>query len=209
MNHAHGYDLNLATREAYLHSHYSTSGDEESGVEYRMATTFVKNLHILGHAGTDPVLVHLQSPGGDWGHGMAMYDAIVVAPFKITMLAYGEISSMSSIIFQAPHRRVMMANAEFMIHRGYLTLDGVSSTVVANAVWNKKMDHKMLQIYAARAINGEYFKRRKMNQNQVFAFIDKKINKLGDWNLDAAEAVHFGFADAVVNNSDEFIAIRS
>lgn len=194
----HNYDVNLSTREIYLHSHYSASGpDEESGVEFRMATTFIKNLHTLDHADKDTILIHLQSPGGDWSHGMAIYDAIRASKSPIVVLAHGEISSMSSIIFQAAGRRIMMPNCELMIHRGFLTLDGVSSTVQANALWNRKTDWKMLQIYADRAINGAYFREREYDHDKVVTFIDKKIQRLGDWNLDADEAVYHGFADGV------------
>lgn len=194
----HNYDVNLSTREVYLHSHYSAGGhDEEGGVEFRMATTFVKSLHILDQAGTGPILIHLQSPGGDWGHGMAIFDAIQAAKSPIVIIAHGEVSSMSGIIFEAAPRRVMMPNCELMIHRGFLTLDGVSSTVQANAVWNKKIDQRMLQIYAGRAIMGKFFRDKNMTDQQVLNFIDRKIQKVGDWNLDAEQAVQFGFADGI------------
>jgi len=140
----HNYDVNLATREIYLHSHYSASGpDEESGVEFRMATTFVKNLHVLDLASREPILVHLQSPGGDWGHGMAIFDAIHATKSPVVILAHGEVSSMSGIIFQAAARRIMMPSCEMMIHRGFLSLDGGTSTEQANALWKKKTDVKM------------------------------------------------------------------
>lgn len=194
----HSYDVNLSTREIYLHSHYSASGpDEESGVEFRMATTFVKNLHILDQADDSTILIHLQSPGGDWNHGMAIYDAIQHTNSKVVILAHGEVSSMSGIIFQAAEHRIMMPNCELMIHRGFLSLDGVSTTVQANALWNRKTDWKMLQIYSERAINGPYFREREYDHDKVVSFIDKKIQRLGDWNLDAEEAVYHGFADGV------------
>jgi ATP-dependent protease ClpP protease subunit len=195
---AHTFDVNLTTREIYLHSHYSAGGpEEEGGVEYRMATTFIKNLHILDHESNESIIVHLQSPGGDWGHGMAIFDAIQATVSPINILAHGEISSMSGIIFQAAQQRVMMPSCEMMIHRGFLTLDGVSTTVQANASWNKKTDLKMLQIYASRATMGTYFMERNMAEKQVINFIDKKIQKLGDWNLDANEAVYYGLCDGI------------
>ena len=194
----HNYDVNLATREIYLHSHYNASGpDEESGVEFRMATTFIKNLHVLDLADTAPILIHLQSPGGDWGHGMAIFDAIRAAESPVIILAHGEVSSMSGIIFQAAVQRIMMPSCEMMIHRGFLTLDGVSSTVQANASWNKRTDNKMLQIYASRGIMGKYFAQGNTTPQQVLRFIDRKIQKLGDWNLDAEQAVYYGFADGI------------
>ncbi len=191
----HNYDVNPATREIYLHSHFS-SGEEEGGVEFRMATTFVKNMHVL-QAGKGTILVHLQSPGGDWSHGMAIFDAIRASAHPVVIVAHGELSSMSGIIYQAANVRVMMPSCELMVHRGFLTLDGVSTTVQANAAWNKKTDLKVLQIYASRAVEGAYFKEKNMTGPQVLSFIDKKIRRLGDWNLDAEQAVHFGLADGI------------
>jgi ATP-dependent protease ClpP protease subunit len=195
----HNYDLNPFTREIYLHSHYSSGhSDEEGGIEYRMATQFVKNLHLLDQNNHENILVHLQSPGGDWIHGMAMYDAIEAANSCVNILAYGEVSSMSSILLQAAHRRIMMPSCEFMIHRGFLSLEGVATTVQTNAAWNKKTDMTMLQIYASRAVSGPFFRLKDMTEGDVIKFIDQKIRKLGDWNLSAEEAVYYGLADGVL-----------
>lgn len=192
----HNYDLNPFKREIYLHSHYS-GHDEESGIEYRMATQFIKNLHVLDQDKNDDILVHLHSPGGDWIHGMAMYDAIQMASSEVNIIAYGEVSSMSGLLLQAAYNRVMMPSCEFMIHRGTLRLEGVSTTVQSNAMWNIKTDTTMLKMYASRAVNGPYFRKREMNEEQVIKFIDQKIRKLGDWNLNAEEAAYYGLADGV------------
>jgi ATP-dependent Clp protease protease subunit len=200
----HNYDVNLHTREIYLHSHYSSGHmDEEGGIEYRMATQFVKNLHILDLLDQKNILIHLQSPGGDWSHGMAMFDAIEHAKSSVSMLAHGEINSMSGILFQSADKRVMMPHCEIMVHRGFLSLEGITTSVQSNAAWNKKTDQMMLKIYAKKAVNGAFFKKKKMSIIQVADFIDKKIKKLGDWNLNAEEAVHFGLADGVFGN-DKF-----
>lgn len=199
--HLHAYDLNVKTCEIYLHSHHST-GEDEGGVEFRMSTQFIKNLHLIEELNSNKtIVVHLQSPGGEWMHGIAIYDAIRASKSKINILAYGEVSSMSGILFQAADKRIMMPNCEFMVHRGFLSLEGVASTVQSNAVWNKKIDKTMLKIYAERAVNGKFFKKKKMNQNDVVKYIDKKIRKLGDWNLNAEEAVYYGLADCVFGTS--------
>lgn len=201
INQAHNYDLNFLNREIYLHSHYS-SNDEESGIEYRMATQFIKNLHLLDKNNHDNILIHLHSPGGDWIHGMAMYDSIECAKSNVHIIAYGEVSSMSSILFQAANQRIMMPSCEFMIHRGFLSLEGVATTVQSNAAWNKKTDFRMLQIYAQKAVNGRFFRKKNMSKNQTMKYIDKKIRKLGDWNLEAEESVYYGFADGVFGQYD-------
>lgn len=195
INHVHNYDLNPVTREIYLHSYYDS--DDEGGVEYKMSTQFVKNLHLLDFLDNTNILVHLQAPGGDWSHGMAIFDTIEKVKSNVTILAHGEISSMSGILFQAADARVMMPHCEIMLHRGFLSLDGTITSVESNAKWNKKTDITMLEIYAKKAVKGEFFRKKKMNFKQTLEFIDDKIKNLGDWNLSAEDAVFYGLCDGI------------
>ena len=107
---------------------------------------------------------------------------------------------MGSILFQAASKRVMTPNCELMIHRGFLVLEGVATTVQSNAVWTKKKDQMMLHLYAARACAGEFCRSRDMTEQQTVKFIDDKIKKFGDWNLTAEEAVYYGFCDGVLGD---------
>jgi ATP-dependent Clp endopeptidase proteolytic subunit ClpP len=196
----HNYDINLVDREIYLHSHIGMA-EEEAGIEYRMATQFIKNLHLLNKVDQKNILIHFQSPGGDWICGMAIFDAIILSLSPITLLAYGEVASMGAVVFQSAKRRIMTPNCEVMVHKGFVSLEGNTSTVQSNAKWNLKINKRMLQILAARCIKGKYFKEKNMNNDQVMTFIDKKMSKLGDWNLDAEEAVYYGMADAILGTS--------
>jgi len=198
----HNYDLNIIEREIYLHSHFGLAGDEEEGgIEYRMATQFIKNLHILNQMEQSGILLHFQTPGGDWICGMAIYDAIKLSESPVTILAYGEVASMGAIVLQAAKKRVMTPNCEVMVHKGFVALEGNTSTVQSNAKWNLKINKRMLQILASRCVYGRYFQEKKMSESQVMAYIDKKLNKLGDWNLDAEEAVYYGLADGVIGST--------
>ena len=42
---AHEYDVITAKREIFLHSYYD--GEDDAGIEYRVANRFLKNLKIL------------------------------------------------------------------------------------------------------------------------------------------------------------------
>lgn len=198
----HNYDLNIVEREIYLHSHFGMVGDEEEGgIEYRMSTQFIKNLHILNRIERRGILLHFQTPGGDWICGMAIYDAIKLSESPISILAYGEVASMGAVVLQAARKRVMTPNCEVMVHKGFVALEGNTSTVQSNAKWNLKINKRMLQILASRCVYGQYFQEKKMSEEQVMAYIDKKLNKLGDWNLDAEEAVYYGLADGIIGNA--------
>jgi len=113
----HNQNIDLKQREIYLHGHHGPFEDDP-GVEYRMATTFIKNLRYLDYLKNEPILIHMHSLGGNWGDGMAIYDAITLSRSYVTILAYGQAESMSSIVLQAADQRVMMPNAYFMCHYG-------------------------------------------------------------------------------------------
>ena len=111
----HNHCVNLNLRDIYLHSYYQKDDIEEPGVDYRQATTFIKNVHMLDQPPHRPILVHLQSIGGDWDNGMAMFNAMQFAVSYITMLAYSQASSMSGILFQSASLRIMMPDCHFLM----------------------------------------------------------------------------------------------
>jgi ATP-dependent protease ClpP protease subunit len=113
----HDYWLDVDSRQMWIHGKHDYYRDEEvePGVEYMMATTVIKNLHVLlNHSESEPVVIHLHTCGGDYQEGMAIYDAIKSMPYYVNMINYTHARSMSSIIFQAADNRVMMPNSYFM-----------------------------------------------------------------------------------------------
>ena len=100
MENIHALSLDVRQREVYLHGTHGAF-EEDPGVEYRMASTFIKNIRILDSIKNDPILIHMHSIGGSWTDGMAIYDAIQVCKSHVTVLVYGQAESMSSIILQA------------------------------------------------------------------------------------------------------------
>ena len=109
----HDYGLDVKTNHIYLTGEpdyvigVGVEDTNEPGVEFRMASKFIKNLNILQRFNEDPILIHMKTCGGDWGAGMAIYDSIKACPNRITILSYTHARSMSSLIFQAADKRVM------------------------------------------------------------------------------------------------------
>jgi ATP-dependent protease ClpP protease subunit len=192
----HNHHINHLTREIYLHGY--VDADEEPGVDYRMATSFIKNLHILGLQNSQNVLVHMHTIGGNWSDGMAIFNSIRLSSAPITIIGYAQASSMSGIVFQAADKRVLMPDCEIMIHHGSLALDDSTMAVKSAVDQNEKYCRRMLQIFAERAIAGAYFKERKYSVRKAMTFIDQKIKQNGDWYLMPEEAVYYGFADGIL-----------
>lgn len=200
--HNHGVNLNL--RDIYLHSYYlEESEGDEPGVDYRQATTFIKNLHVLDMPPNRPILIHLHSVGGCWNNGMAMFDAIRFTESYVTMLAYSQASSMSGIILQAAELRIMMPDCHFMMHFGSGGMSGHPIAVATAAEFDMKTCKRMLQIFANRAIKGAFFSKKKSTTIQnVYSFFDRKLKEKVDWYLDAEEAVWYGLADSILGSKE-------
>lgn len=190
----HSHSLNYHTREIYLH------GEDEDGVEYKMATTFIKNLHILTRQNVENILVHMHVGGGSWNDGMAVYNAIRFAVAPVSILSYAQASSMSGVILQAADRRVLVPDCEFLIHHGSLGIDGNSMEVKSAVDSNEKARKRMLQVFARRAKVGPFFAERNYSESKIKAYIDRKIKDKSDWYMPAEEAIYYGFADFILGD---------
>jgi ATP-dependent protease ClpP protease subunit len=199
----HNHGLNAQTRDIYLHSYYLDDQDgAEPGVEYRQATTFIKNLQFLDQPQHKPILVHLHSQGGSWDDGMAMFNAVQFCQSFVTMLAYSQASSMSGVVLQSAPLRVMMPDCHFLMHHGVCGGSPVHPYGLRNeAEFQIRATKRMLRLFAERAIIGAFFKKKKSaTVETVYNFFDKKLKEQVDWFLDAEEAVFYGLADCILGS---------
>ncbi len=195
----HNQCINTRSREVYLHG--SITDEEEFGVDNRMGVVFMKNMHMLDNLSDQPICIHMHTIGGYVHDGMSIFNTIQFSRSFVTMVAYAEAQSMSSVILQAADKRVMMPDTVFMIHRGGADfsgthLEGVSYMDFAQ-LWQKKIN----KIYVKGCMKGEFFKDK--TEKYIIDYINKKMDSKGDWWLDAEEAIHYGFADCIVENLQE------
>jgi ATP-dependent protease ClpP protease subunit len=166
-----------------------------------MATTFIKNLHLLERQNNDPIIIHMHTVGGDWNDGMAISDAIKLSPCPTVTINYAHASSMSSIIPQAADRRLIMPSADVVIHYGTISLEDQISTAAKSTIeWNQRSARRMIEMYLARCRDGAHFKDSGMTDKQIVKFLDNKMRYYTDWYLTAEQAVDFGFMDAVMGS---------
>jgi ATP-dependent protease ClpP protease subunit len=195
----HGYNMCLDTREIFLHGEPGEEC-EDSGVDFRMANRFLKNIRFLEAAGDDPILIHQHNIGGDWSEGMMIYDAITQCQCHIICIMHGQATSMGSIIPQAADTRIIMPYCIFMIHDGFINLTGTHKQVQSAAQLSEQVRDQMLDIYASVCINGHFFQKEQATAKKVREYIINKMNEKEDWWLNARESVAFGFADAVLGD---------
>ena len=72
-----GYTFTVYLNGEDLYANEDVDGSGEPGVEYLMASRFIKNLNLLSAIDPfEPILVHMNTIGGWWEHGLVIYQAI-------------------------------------------------------------------------------------------------------------------------------------
>ena len=196
----HQNDVDVEERTIFLHSQqYYGDGDgtpsDESGVDWKMATKFMKNMHYLNNISSEPITIKMASCGGDYYFGMAIFDIIKQSAAPVDIYAYVHARSMTSIILQAARKRYISKNCIFMVHYGEYGDYGDLRKVESGLNFYVGHNKTMFDVYADRCVNGGFFAGQK--HEQVVDYIQKKTDSKVDWWLHADEAVLYGFADEV------------
>ncbi len=176
----------------YIPSRTIYFGSSEPGFDMDTVNAFtvgqtIKNLHVLDKINSKPITLLLNTPGGNWEDGMAVYDIIKTLKSRVTIIGMGKIYSMGSIIMQAGHTRLMTENAYMMIHDGSDAYDGNTKSFEAWASHSKITRYKMYNIY---------FDKMKVKNKKITL---EKIELMcaHDKIFTADEAVKVGLADMI------------
>jgi len=143
------YNIFPPKRLLFLGSQSDVDG-EESGVNYEMFDSFLKGLTYLDSIADTPITIHMNTMGGDWYHGMAMFRAIRACRSHVTVVAWAYACSMGSIILQAADTRIVTQNCVVMIHDGSDSIGGDTKTVEAWAKQSERTRKEMYRIYLER-----------------------------------------------------------
>ena len=185
----HEHNCLLKERLVYFGSEYYDEDDcGETGVDFSSAAKAIKNLIYLDRQNKNNIQLYFNSPGGDWHHGMAIYDCILGLRSKITFVGFGYVRSMGSIIMQACHKRYLTPSCKVMIHDGTFGHYGTPKTTEAWSKESIKARRKMYEIYYAGMI--------KKNKKITL----KKIEDMCSFDciIDGQDAVNMGLADKVL-----------
>lgn len=190
--------IDIPNREMWIQSSFDISGNEP-GVEYRMATQVIKNLHILKNdpdASGKPVLIHMHICGGDWQEGMAIYDAICAMPYETTIISYTQASSMSSILLQAADKRYLMPNSHVMVHMGSVQAAGDVPGVQSFVQFAERDTETMFRIYLERMRESKKF--NGLSDAKILAQFKQLLGKHGEIFLSPKDALRWNLADGIV-----------
>jgi ATP-dependent Clp protease protease subunit len=184
----HETNLYIPTRTIYFGGVGVDSSTDNDEVNCRTVGQLIKNLHILETREIGPISLLLNTPGGSWEDGIAVYDLINNLKSEVTIIGMGKIWSMGSIIFQAGTKRILMPNATIMIHDGHDGYVGDAKSFENWAIDSKRVRNIMYNIY--------YERMKKRNPNITLKDIENMCAH--DKILDAQESVKIGLADLIM-----------
>lgn len=130
INSLHDYGLSIPTKTITIFGEI----DEDMKIQT------INNLHLLDQV-TGEVTIHISSEGGCVESGLAIYDAIRAMKNSVKIIAYGGVSSMATVIFQAADtgKRFMTPNSYLMLHHGK---SGVIADPVNKRNWENLQKHQ-------------------------------------------------------------------
>lgn len=160
----------------------------EDEITMEKARAFAKQMMYLTQVNSDaPVVLCINSPGGDIEAGMMIYDIIQTCSAPVVLCCLGQAYSMAAILLAAgQHGRYILPHSQVMIHEPRLMTNNVGGKYsslqgMTNSLLKKK--HEMEVILA---------KHTKKTPEEI-----AEATKV-DHYFSAQEAVDFGLADKIV-----------
>lgn len=133
--------------------------------------------------GAGDVIVNINSPGGSFVEGNAIYNMLVQHQGKVTVRVVGWAASAASIVAMAGDEIAISQSGFIMIHNGQAEISGDRNELREVAALLDKVDDSLAGIYAART---------GLTKRKVADFLDAQTT------LTADEAVKNGFADSIL-----------
>jgi ATP-dependent Clp protease, protease subunit len=184
----HQDNIFISSRTIYFGGQDFMFGEGGDVVNSSTVAQLIKNIHILDCMNSQPITIMLNTPGGSWEDGIAVYDIIQKIKSPIIMLGMGKIYSMGSVILQAGDKRYLTKNTSVMIHDG---TDGYVGQAKAFESWAKFSKDVRMTMYNI------YYERMKIKNPKITL---KEIEDLcsHDTIFNSEEAVNVGLADGIM-----------
>ncbi len=141
----------------------------------------------LRSIGARDVTVNVNSPGGDFFEGVAIYNMLREHKAKVTVRVMGLAASAASVIAMAGDDILMGDGAFLMVHNAWAVAIGNRHDMADSAARLAPFDDAMAQVYASRT---------GLSKAETATLMDKET-----W-IGAAQAVEDGFATGLIERSD-------
>ncbi len=152
--------------------------------------SMVKSLLDLEEAEIGPILMLINSGGGDVPSTLAVLDTVQIIRSPIYTLAIGRAASCGALLLLAGEKRFVTPNAQVLIHSIRSNFSGAMDELSNQYRDRKRVQGKIEKFVATRT-----------------GLSRKKVQRLmkEDRFLRAKEAVRLGFADRIVTDINEIV----
>jgi ATP-dependent Clp protease protease subunit len=152
-----------------------------------------------------PIRLIIDSPGGDVGSGMVLYDIIRMSKAPVITIAQN-CASMATVLMAAGSERMMFPHSRVMLHLPQGAFKGDSDTIEIRSKELSRVKNELIECYIDCGVtaglpaskNG-----RPPAKSKVKAQIIKDINRSEYW-MTAKECVKYGLVDRVATSADIF-----
>lgn len=141
----------------------------------------------LRNIGAREVTVNVNSPGGDYFEGIAIYNLLRMHPAKVSVRVMSLAASVASVIAMAGDEVWMGEGSRLMVHNAWAIAMGNRHDLRDAADWLEPLDEAMAEVYASRT--GKPVA-------EMAALMDKET-----W-IPAKRALEDGFATGLLSRSD-------
>lgn len=162
---------------------YDSIGDnwEGTGITSKRISAALRSI------GSKDVTVNINSPGGDFFEGMAIYNLLREHPGKVTIRVLGLAASAASVIAMAGDEILMGDGSFLMIHNAWAVAVGNRHDLRDSAERLQLFDASMASLYAHQT---------GMSEAEAAALMDQET-----W-IGAQQAVDDGFATSLLPSSE-------
>lgn len=175
------------------HIYFYDEVDEETQLIFfqLMSDCIRENLsQVYFKGGADPIIVHVNSPGGGAHCGLAIYDFMKNCGCPITTVVEGCAASAASFIFLAGERRIVTKDSCVLLHQPSWGAIGQNRLLQDIAHNVEKIFDRMIKIYMAETTIG---KDRETEEDR-YAYIRSLCEH--DYELDYDECKLLGISNA-------------
>ncbi|HDX0789759.1 head maturation protease, ClpP-related [Stenotrophomonas maltophilia] len=175
-------EVRAAGNDANSISIYDSIGEDWEGT----GVTAKRISAALRAIGDKDVVVNINSPGGDFFEGVAIYNLLREHQGRVTVQVMGLAASAASVIAMAGDEILMGDGSFLMIHNAWAVAIGNRHDMADAAKLLEPFDTAMAKVYAARSGVTEAEAARMMDEET--------------W-IGAAQAVEDGFADGLLDGA--------
>ncbi len=155
-----------------------------------------------------PIYLYIDSPGGDVGAGMVLYDIIRMSRAPVVTVAQN-CASMATVLMAAGAERVMYPHSRVMLHLPKGAFEGDAETFEIRSKELQRVKEELVDCYidcgvtAGLTGQGKRGPARTRVKNQII----KDINRSEYW-MTAKECVAYGLVDRVATTADILGEVR-